>query len=63
MSVAVKCDRCGKLFVPPKYREGKRIRLSYEDINDAEEETNTYYDLCSECDEKFKKWIKNEEKE
>ena len=58
MSVAIKCDRCGKFFEAPKYGEKKRIRLRYQDINDVVEGND--YDLCPECDDEFKKWISEE---
>ena len=59
MSVAIRCDRCGKIFDAPKYRLEKRIRLIHEDINDVEDTVS--YDLCPECDKEFRKWFKNKE--
>ena len=59
MSVAIRCDRCGKFFDKPEYKLEKRIRLTHQDINDVEKDNN--YDLCSECDDEFKKWLENKE--
>ena len=62
MSAATKCDRCGKLFehYDEQGNKVKRIKITRTTIVPL---TNFdfSYDLCPECDEEFKKWIKNEE--
>lgn len=59
MSVAVKCDKCGKYF-DVRDKDGKkvkRIKITREDISLEPFDCPHYYDLCPECDDEFTKWM------
>lgn len=56
MSVAAKCDRCGKLYEPIESGLKHRPRISYEDMYN-ELIPIRYYDLCPDCDKTFKAWV------
>ena len=66
MAMAMKCDRCGKLY---EYYEGIREFNNSEKANGVlfiDRENNKYckrksYDLCPDCMKKFEAFIKNDE--
>ena len=55
MSLANKCDRCGKLYERTKRNDEDKIKklLPYSEAD---------IDLCSECQEAFEKFMKSCEK-
>lgn len=61
MSLACKCDRCGKHFDIPKCKVHK-IRMWLGDAGYPGLSAKDFVDmdLCDSCNRKLKKWLKNE---
>ena len=60
MSVAKKCDRCGKLYEEynVKNDEKKANGISFLNIDSKEEAFgHAYHDLCPECMEELRTWF------
>lgn len=63
MSLACKCDRCGKLYERYRgtgYGDANGFQFCRMDIRGSIDARNAERDLCPECMEELKKWFKNE---
>ena len=64
MSLAKKCDRCGKLYEPKNIKIHKTningLGLINRDIRNDKVITQRLFDLCPECLVSLAGWLKNE---
>lgn len=66
MSMACKCDRCGKYLKLDSENRCKIIKIGVNllnEVNYGKCDINRVLDLCNECHESLLKWIKNVDKE
>lgn len=66
MGIALKCDRCGKLFEPYMLNQANKA-LNYMSLTKHTSHLDScissdrgHYDLCASCRRSFEKWIKME---
>lgn len=66
MGIALKCDRCGKLFEPYMLNQANKA-LNYmsltkhtNHLDSCFSDDRGHYDLCASCRRSFEKWIKME---
>lgn len=66
MGIALKCDRCGKLFEPYMLNQANKA-LNYASLTKRTNHLDScisddrgHYDLCASCRRSFEKWIKME---
>ena len=52
--IAVKCDRCGKLYENPEYTQDITVSKYIHPYG------NNQYDLCPECQKKLEEFLKGE---
>lgn len=51
-----KCDRCGKYY-EPKCGVTPVIGVTEFNMDNDQENSEEYFDLCPECDESFTAWL------
>lgn len=59
MSVARKCDRCGKYYELSRKKETNGI-ITMERFISGSYQQNEAYDLCKECREQVLRWLKRD---